>query len=229
MPAISYLDEGGAERQRYLYTVLTNATGDVEYGTNGAENWYVVTNAVTISGRLYFGDYAAHLILCDGATLAVTNADGRAIQASNLTIYGQTNGTGTVTANGTGGGSCGISAGGSITINGGTVTANGTNGYGISAGGSITINGGTVTAESGPGGGGWGIYANNGSIILGWTNPTDSRACLQTRMTTRMKTLISGRITTPGRCGTATTRLARTRRPTSSTSRRGRSRTAWRR
>ena len=115
---------------------------------NREENWYVVTNAVTISGRLYFADDTAHLILCDGATLAVTNANGYAIDAYDLTIYGQTNGTGTVTATGTNGG--GIYAG-YVTINGGTVTANGSEyGDGICA------------------------PAPQGSIILGWTKPTDS-------------------------------------------------------
>ena len=174
---IPYIDEDGTERICTDYTVLTNATGDVAYGEWDAESWYVVTNNVTISGQLYFNDVTAHLILCDGATLAVTNANGAAIDACGLTIYGQTNGTGTVTASG---GDSGIYAeNGSVTINGGTVTANGGD-IGIYAAyhGSVTINGGTVTAN----GGNYGIVAANsiyddtpqGTIILGWTNPTDS-------------------------------------------------------
>ncbi len=199
---VPYIDAGGTEQMCTSYTVLTNATGDVAYGERDAESWYVVTNNVTISGQLYFYDGTAHLILCDGATLAVTNANGAAIDACGLTIYGQTNGTGTVTATATGGldrhgifaGSVTINGGtvtasggdsgiyaenGSVTINGGTVTANGGD-SGIYAAyhGSVTINGGTVTAN----GGNYGIVAANsiyddtpqGTIILGWTNPTDS-------------------------------------------------------
>ena len=168
-PNIPYIDEDGTERLCTNYTVLTDATSGVTYGEFGATAWYVVTNAVTISGQLGFRG-TSHLILCGGASLAVTNEDDIAIDANDLTIYGQTNGSGAVTATGTNGG--GIYAG-SVTINGGNVTAEGGNGI-CAVYGSVTINGGTVTAESGPGGGGWGIYANNGSIILGWTNPTDS-------------------------------------------------------
>ena len=130
---VPYIDADGVERFCTDFTVLTNATGDVTYG--GGSGWYVVTNAVTISGNLYFADSTAHLILCDGATLAVTNANGIAIEAyDDLTIYGQTNGTGTVTAEG----DTGIYAGGSVTINGGTVTANG-GGTGIYADSFITL------------------------------------------------------------------------------------------
>ena len=174
---VPYIDADGVEPICADYTVITNATGDVRYGEWGAESWYVVTNNVTISGQLYFYDFTAHLILCDGATLAVTNANGNAIDACDLTIYGQTNGTGTVNASG---GDSGIYAdNGAVTINGGTVTANGGD-SGIYAAyhGSVTINGGTVTAN----GGNYGIVAANsiyddtpqGTIILGWTNPTDS-------------------------------------------------------
>ena len=191
---IPYIDADGVEQICADYTVLTNATGDVEYGESGTENWYVVTNNVTISGKLYFRDSAAHLILCDGATLAVTNANGSAINASYLTIYGQTNSTGTVTAvsdvvpcivgnggvviNGghvaANGGDIGIFAGSdiSIIINGGTVTATG-GVYGIYAYDSVTTNGGTVTANA-TRTFGTGIYADEGSVTLGWTNPTDS-------------------------------------------------------
>ncbi len=188
---VPYIDADGVERFCTDFTVLTNAVGNATYGTNGATAWYVVTNAVTISGQLFFGDDTAHLILCDGASLAVTNEGGVAIEASSLTIYGQTNGTGTVTA------TCDSEAGiyaynGSVTINGGNVTATG-NRFGIWAPGDVTINGGTVTAtchgEAGiyaqnyvtinggtvtAEGGNNGIFANGGSIILGWTNPTDS-------------------------------------------------------
>jgi len=163
MPAIPYLDADGVERQRYLYTVLTSADADVTYDEYGAENWYVVTNDVIVSGRLDFSG-TAHLIVCDGATLAVTNAtpNGTAIEAANLTIYGQANGTGNVTATGS---FSGIRASGDLAINGGSVTANG-GADGISATG-LTINGGSVTAIGGDDGivaHGYAVTINGGSV-----------------------------------------------------------------
>ena len=195
LPAIPYIDADGEPQVCADYTVITNATGDVTYGTNGAENWYVVTNAVTISGQLIFNDYTAHLILCDGASLAVTNGNGDAIYPSNnidssreLVLYGQANGTGGLVANGSGygirihsgsvtinggnvtatGGHPGIYAADTVTINGGSVTATGGEGNaGIYAGDTFTINGGSVTAT-----GGYGIRVNNSSITINGGNVT---------------------------------------------------------
>jgi len=147
-----------------IYTVLTNATGDVAYGEWGAENWYVVTNDVTISGQLYFADYTAHLIVCDGATLTISNENDTAISAYGLTIYCQMNATGAVAAKGI----YSVIDGDAVIINGGNVTATGGD-DGICAY-VVTINGGNVTAT----GGIHGIYAIRGDITLGWTNPTDS-------------------------------------------------------
>ena len=88
--------------------------------------------------------------------------------SGSLTISG-----GTVTANGDDGGS-GISSSGNLTISGGTVTANGDDGgYGIcSSGGVSSSGGGTVTANGGNGGslgGGSGIYSNGSVTISGGT------------------------------------------------------------
>ena len=181
---IPYIDADGNEQMCTIYTVLTNAIGDVAYGELGVENWYVVTNDVTISGRLYFGDYHAHLIVCDGATLTVTNENGNAIDAYGLAIYCQTNATGAVVATGSDSGIHGDF----VTINGGSVTATGgvhgicahvvtINGGNVAATGvvygiyplyDLTINGGNVNATGG------GIYAESGFTTLGWTNLTDS-------------------------------------------------------
>ena len=88
--------------------------------------------------------------------------------SGSLTISG-----GTVTANGDDGGS-GISSSGNLTISGGTVTANGDDGgRGIYSSGGVTISGGsTVTANGGNGGslgGGSGIYSNGSVTISGGT------------------------------------------------------------
>ena len=126
--------------------------------------WYVVTDevecgAITVSGT-------ANLILADGAKLTVKG--GICVEGKNaLNIYGQAEGTGELVANnskssaGIGGGWGG--KGGIITINGGTVTAQGgVSGAGIGGGGNggnggtVTINGGTVTAQGGSSGAGIG-------------------------------------------------------------------------
>ena len=87
--------------------------------------------------------------------------------SGSLTISG-----GTVTANGDDGGS-GISSSGNLTISGGTVTANGDDGgRGIYSRGGVTISGGsTVTAkgESGAISGGDGIRSDGGVTISGGT------------------------------------------------------------
>ena len=100
-----------------------------------------------------------------------------------MTIYGQTNGTGTLEASGYGASGiyhlgnvaiCGgtinatsqstvINVRGSITINGGTVTTTG-----IMADGDVTISGGKFTATDDPG-----ISSNDGNVILGWTSADD--------------------------------------------------------
>ena len=130
--------------------------------------WYAVMDDVEITGTNLTVSGAAHLILCDGATLTVTNVPNRlaAIEVSVnggvtnvLSIYGQTAGTGGLNAfggewsAGIGGGCEG--AGGTVTINGGTVTAaSGNDGAGIGggyygAGGTVTINGGAIEALGG--------------------------------------------------------------------------------
>ena len=57
---------------------------------------------------------------------------------------------------------------GTVTINGGKITATSSKNYGIYAGSLVTISGGNVSAS----GDQHGIYTY-GNIILGWTNPTD--------------------------------------------------------
>ncbi len=185
---VSYIDENGDEQWCTDYTLITSSDEEFNhYGTDGQTNWYVVSGDVTINGQLCFRNSYSHLIVCDGASLSVSSSR-EAIYGSNggLTIYGQAQGSGIITANGGAGETYGIKANNNITINGctvnatryigihsgdvtinrGTVTATGSV-YGIN-GNNVTINGGTVTAT----GGSNGIYANN-AITLGWTNPTD--------------------------------------------------------
>ncbi len=145
--------------------------------TTWNEGYYIVREPdVTINDRVYVtGD--VHLILADGASL--TANDGIQVQdddsditngsPNSLTIYGQTEGTGALSAAGSGY-DAGIGSdkgrtGGNITINGGIVTAtNSGTGAAIGGGGergnggNTTINGGTVTAT----GGSWGAGIGGG-------------------------------------------------------------------
>jgi len=146
-----------------------------------ADKFYVVSEDMEFASRITVTG-GVHLILCDDATL--TASAGITVTGSNsLTIYGQTNGTGALTATGgahtagigsagTGGGGAGTA--GSVTINGGTVTANGgvwsagIGGGNGGTGGNVTINGGTVTATGGTSGAGigGGSSGNGGNVTI---------------------------------------------------------------
>ena len=161
--AVKYIDEDGTKKTSEHPTVIESSNNSQTL--NNSDGWYVVLpGEVTISGHLYFENSDAYLILCDGATLTVSD-NFNAIQAKDITIYGQTQGSGTVNATGD---LCDIDAH-DININGGTVNAIG-NGNGITAN-HLAINGGTVNATANGEDNTYGI--NAGSIILGWTNPTD--------------------------------------------------------
>ena len=188
--AVPYIDEKGEEQICRDYTLITSSNEMFcNYGNGDQTNWYVVSGNVTINGQLCFRDSYSHLIVCDGASLSVRSSY-YAIYGQNggLTIYGQAQGGGTITANGDPDGiivygtitinGCTVSATGihginanrGITINGGNVTATG-NSRGIS-GYNVTINGGNVNATGGSGFQEAGIFSD-GNITLGWTAPTD--------------------------------------------------------
>ena len=142
------------------------------------EKWYFVglpTVAFDHTLHLYSD---VHLILADGCTMNVTTSNGIDVDGS-LTIYGQTDGHGTLNATGiyTNSGNITISSGrvtatggagiytdsGTITISGGRVTATG--GVGTDRG-TITISGGRVTATGSVG-------TDRGTITLGCTTASD--------------------------------------------------------
>ena len=183
-------------------------TADATALTNGGAltitGWYYVpanttvtrSNTITVSGE-------AHIILGDGSTLTVSAAQNDPGLAginvpvgTNLTIYGQSNGTGILTANGNIdemefsagagiGGNYGQSCG-TVTIHGGNVTARGATASSVDCGaagiggacpngvgGTIIIRGGTVTATGGHcaagiGGGGmqYGGGGGGGTVII---------------------------------------------------------------
>ena len=178
-PWIAYVDADGTEKYCKDYVVVTNETATFEDG-----RWYAVTG--TVSRAQIEVNGAAHLILCDGASLTadanLNNYAGIRVKKGNaLSIYGQSMGTGQLTAKGQWGGS-GIGANnggdpsgsGTVIINGGTVKATGDmSGAGIGGGdgnsnGTVIINGGTVTAiggKNGAAGIGGGQYYGSGGIV----------------------------------------------------------------
>ena len=144
---------------------VTSATEVTTNTTTWNSGWYVAQGEVTISSRVTVtGD--VHLILADNCTLTV-NGGINVAESNSLTIYGQTQGTGTLVAQNCTSGCAGIggasgAAGGTVTIHGGNVTATGgSNAAGIGggyngAGGTVNISGGTVTATGGNNGAGIG-------------------------------------------------------------------------
>ena len=159
--AVTYIDADGNEASCTRYTEVESSNGNVEISSQ----WAVVKGNVTIHGTLNLTNTGCNLILCDNATLTIsTSYNG--INATDLNIYGQSAGTGTL--NVTSSTLQAINAA-SITINGGNITAQSNSSIAISGAKGVTINGGNVSAT-----GNKGIYAPNGNITLGWQKPTDS-------------------------------------------------------
>ena len=159
---VKYIDGNGEHVYKTTATITENAITDLGNG------WYVISGNYSSSQTLTFtGD--VNLILADDADGTITGANGIVVYG-NLTIYGQSQGTGSLSVKATGHEGDGIYASGSISIIGGIITATSDYHYGITNDdGDITITGGKVTAN----GEQHGIYASNGNIILGYTNDTD--------------------------------------------------------
>lgn len=150
---VHYVDEKGSTQTCTNYTEVTR------YDSQWSTGWYVVTesflrnydNIIEVKGDV-------KLILADNASLVIDN--GISVTAGNsLTIYGQTQQTGKLEAE-SNEGAAAIGGGGTITINGGKITARasaysdyeagaGIGGNGGESAGTVTINGGTVTASGG--------------------------------------------------------------------------------
>ena len=172
--SVPYIDADGVEQECTDFTVIKSGSGWYLGSSDNNEAWYVVSGDVTINnGALALNDKAVHLILCDGASLTVTNNNNFAVRSFNgpLTIYGQVQQSGKLTAESTNNNA--INTHSNLTINGGNVSAKSTNNACIYVySGNVTINRGSVTAISeGTGSFTYGISCRN--ITLGWTNPTD--------------------------------------------------------
>jgi len=163
---VSYLDAAGEEK---ICESALPVNSDMTTLTSG---WYCVNEDTIISSRITVsGD--VHIILCDGATL--TANDGIGVNSGNsLTIYGQKNITGKLTATATSAFLSGIGGGGDININGGRVEARGAidgaaiGGNQFGSAGNIFISGGFVTANGGRNGAGigGGRGSNGGWVVI---------------------------------------------------------------
>lgn len=166
-----YCDENGV-RCDIPQEMVVVENGSTAWNGGDGDVWYVVTKNVEIGERVEVSG-AVNLVLCDGVTL--TAEKGIHVTGENsLTIYGQEAGDGKINAKSErvqaaiGGNS--EEPGGILTINGGTIDANGgVNAAGIGGGfggkgtaGNITINSGNVYAKGGiqAAGIGGGIYAS---------------------------------------------------------------------
>lgn len=128
------------------YTLVTSRSAEWSGSTTGG--WYVATGTTQISSRVTVsGD--VQLILVDGASLTIDG--GINVPAnSSLTVYGQTAGSGTLTATGGTADSDRMYEaviGGNQSETAGTITINGGGDNGT--GGSLQVNGGTLTATGG--------------------------------------------------------------------------------
>ena len=121
-------------------TVLTDGTSYLSEGWNYVSGNVNLTNGISVSAPDAETDHYFHLILADGASLTINLEYSSCIYIGGrccLTIYGQTNGTGTLNV---------TSQNYSHAIEGGT-------------GSSITLYGGIINANAG--GSNYGIFADN--------------------------------------------------------------------
>ena len=157
---VPYRDTDGVVKN----ATCTLVTADINSFDGG---WYAVTGNLDFGSSGIFISGDVKLIISDGASLTVAGRSGSPYSAgidvpagASLTVYGQAEGTGAITATG-GSFSAGIGGGyqqsaGTITINGGNITAIGntqwSGGAGIGGGGNkgnggtVVINGGRVEA-----------------------------------------------------------------------------------
>ena len=165
-----------AESQSNAPYKITSEATTLTAGDNAGTFYYVPTNAkVTINGELAITlktgatSPKVNLMLGDGAKLNVGNISG---SDCSLAIYGQSGGTGSLTANATS--RDGIKVGsGAVTIYGGKVTV--TNNNTAISGGSLYVYGGDFTATGGSGESYYGVSSS--SAVIGWTNPSD-KVCI---------------------------------------------------
>lgn len=172
---VTYIDPTKplAEREQKALAYILDGT-ETYFGSANEYTWFVCKTPATdndgagLTYDKYLTTYGfTRFILADGSKMTVgtaaSPAGGFALNcfSGTLDIYGQTDGSGTLS---TYGNNTGIHCiGQSLTFNGGTVIANGNNGGIYSGAAPITINGGTIKSVVSTG---FGIYSSQGNIII---------------------------------------------------------------
>ena len=145
---VSYIDENGQEQTCNNYKILSDgiltATSN-SIGNTGQDTWYVASGNYTFNATYLRTNGRVHIILCDGASFTVNGSGSYGINAvGNLSIYGQSQDTGTLTVNvANASGKALYVDYGNLVVNGGVVSAHGGE-YGIYiTKGNLTVNGGS--------------------------------------------------------------------------------------
>ena len=169
---VSYIDENGETQTCSNYEILSDGILSptlYTIGKTGYDTWYVASGNYTFNTTQLNTRGHVHLILCDGANFTVTGNSYGINAEDDLTIYGQSQATGTLTANvkyASGKALCVSSA--NLVVNGGVVSAHGGE-YGIYVNnGNLTVGGGSINATGTTSG----IHVE-GNLTLGWTNTSD--------------------------------------------------------
>ena len=169
---VSYIDENGETQTCSNYEILSDgilSSTLYSIGETDHDTWYVASGNYTFNTTQLNTKGHVHLILCDGANFTVNGNYYGINAADDLTIYGQCQGTGTLTAN-VENASCKALyvSSGNLVVNGGVVSAHGGE-YGIYVNnGNLTVGGGSINATGTTSG----IHVG-GNLTLGWTNTSD--------------------------------------------------------
>lgn len=169
---VSYIDENGLAQTCSEYIILSDGIFSptlYTIGKTGYDTWYIASGNYTFNTTQLNTKGHVHLILCDGANFTVNGNSYGINAADDLTIYGQSQATGTLTANveNASGKALYVSPG-NLVVNGGVVSAHGGE-YGIYVNnGNLTVSGGSINATGTTSG----IHVG-GNLTLGWTNTSD--------------------------------------------------------
>ena len=162
---VSYIDENGQEQICNNYKILSDgiltATSN-SIGNTDQDTWYVASGNYTFNATYLRTKGRVHIILCDGASFTVNGSGSYGIYATgNLSIYGQSQDTGTLTANvaNTSGKALYVYYC-NLVVNGGVVSAHGGE-YGIYIkDGNLTVNGGSINCSDNKG-----LYVNGDALM----------------------------------------------------------------
>ena len=176
---ISYIDANGNPATCIRAEVVTTSMEGISSNMddkghfNCDNDWLVVTGDVTLNGAKCTNLYDKKLILCDGATLTIS--ERMWFTNTSLTIYGQSGGTGKLVVSGSYANSDALHlpSGKTLTINGGIVevtnTATQSGCHGLSVG-TLVMNGGTATFSGGSSS--WGSVGIDGNVTFNGGNLT---------------------------------------------------------